>query len=231
VAAVSRDCVIALAASDDHEKRHNENSMIHSDHFKSVQTEDLRPLSYAEFGQLLETLTGNAIAACRERGIRVGAVAPILRSGAFPGCHLASQLGVIDVLPLQYKHTDDPLRPVHSLGRVPLLTQGIAEDAIILIADTNTVTGSIAQRAAADLRAVLPASRIIFASVMLDISIEALSGIEFLISARRTNERRTLSREAARRVGVSNDVYIFPWEKIDEQWEQIQAARSAMNPK
>lgn len=199
--------------------------MTHSDHFDCVRKEDLRLLSYAEFGELLEMLTRNVLTACHERGVRIAAVAPILRSGAFPGCHLASKLRVADVLPLQYKHTYDQARPLHPQDRVPIWTHRALTDGIILIADTNAVTGRIAQRAAADIRAALPDRHIIFASVMRDISLETLPEIDLLISARRTNERRTLSCDAARRAGVSNDVYIFPWEDLDEQWDEIQAAR------
>jgi len=201
-----------------------------NDQLEGIRKEELRPLSYAEFGQLLDELTWKVLAACREHDIRIEAVAPILRSGAFPGCHLASKLGVADVLPLQYKHTYDPSCPVHTCHRSPILTHGISLKAAILLTDTNTVTGEIAQHAAADIRAVLPGCRILFASVMLDISLDALPEIDAVISARRTNERRTLSRDEASRVGVPNDVYIFPWEEIEEQWDQIQAARSAPAP-
>jgi hypothetical protein len=98
----------------------------------------------------------------------------------------------------------------------------------MLIADTNTVTGEIAECAAADILEIWPNSRIMFASVMLDISLESMLGIDYLISAFRTNERRTLSREAATRDGISNDVFVFPWENMEEQWAEIQAAESCI---
>jgi hypothetical protein len=196
-----------------------------NDHLEYVRKEDLRPLTYAEFGELLGALTRNVLAACHEQGIGINAVAPILRSGAFPGCHLASKLGVTDVLPLQYRHTYDSSCPVRSFHRSPIWTGDAPANATILLADTNTVTGEIAQCAATDIRAALPDSRIILASVMLDISLDAVPGIDLLISAGRANERRTLSRDAACRVGVPNHVYIFPWEEAEEQWAQIQAAQ------
>ena len=68
---------------------------------------------------------------------------------------------------------------------------------------------------------MLPGCRIVFATVMLDISVETLPGIDFLISARRTNERRTLSREAVHGAGISGDVYIFPWEELDEHSQSM----------
>ena len=179
---------------------------------------------------MLETLTGTVLAVCHDRGISIDAVAPILRSGGFPGCHLASKLGVTSVLPLQYKHTYEPSSSVHTCHRSPIGTHGLPADAGILLVDTNTVTGTIARRAAADIRAALPDCRIVFASVMLDVALKALPGIDLIVSAHRTNEGRTLSGHAARQVGVSNDVYVFPWEELDEQWEQIQAAQSSPTP-
>jgi hypothetical protein len=92
------------------------------------------------------------------------------------------------------------------------------------MADTNTVTGEVATYAARDLRMKWPDSTIVFASVILDLSIEPLPDVDLLISAQRSNERRTVSVDTAMRVGVSNDVLIFPWEDIEEQWVEIQAA-------
>ena len=195
----------------------------------AIQESDLRRLSYAELGELLEALTERVLAVFGGRGIRIDVVAPILRSGAFPGCHLASKLGVVDVLPLQYKHTYDRTQPIKRPYAVPTLTRAL-ERPVILMVDTNVVTGEIAACAAADLRARWPDSRILFACVTLDVAIESIPGVDELIAARRTNERRTLSNDAARKAGISSDVYIFPWEELKEQWAEIQAAQSADGP-
>jgi hypothetical protein len=74
-----------------------------------------------------------------------------------------------------------------------------------------------------------PASTILFASVILDLSIEQLPNVDMLISAQRSNERRTVSVENAMRIGVSNELLIFPWEDIEEQWLEIQAAAAEDN--
>src|SRR5688500_14118656 len=106
---------------------------------QAIRKSDLRLISYAELGQLLGTLTENILEACRERSIRINMVAPILRSGAFPGCHLASKLNVLDILPLQYKHTYDRTQPIrrHQGVPTPMLTRNLNR-ATILLADTNT---------------------------------------------------------------------------------------------
>jgi hypothetical protein len=193
-----------------------------------VLRSDLRPLSYHEYGGLLETLTDRVSSLRRDRGIRLDAVAPILRSGAFPGAHLASRLGIITMLPVQYKHTYRPECPVESRFALPSLEIELGAKPTILLADTNTVTGEVAARAAADLRTRWPHGELILATVMLDLSLQAIPGIDHLIWAQRTNERRTLSSEQLVRAGLSNDVFVFPWENPDEQWAEIQASETSV---
>ena len=189
-----------------------------------INRSDLRLLSYAEFGCLLDVLTANVVSACTERQLRIDVVAPILRSGGITGCHLASKLGVSAMMPLQYQHTYDPASPIRRQFSIPTFTIEPQDSVVILMADTNTVTGEIARSAARDLRMKWPDSTILFASVILDLSIEQLTDVDLLISAQRSNERRTVSVEKAMRIGVSNDLLIFPWEDIEEQWLEIQAA-------
>jgi hypothetical protein len=164
------------------------------------------------------------VSACKERHLRIDVVAPVLRSGAITGCHLASKIGVTAMLPLQYTHTYDPLSPIRRPFSIPALATEPHDTMVVLITDTNIVTGAVARCAAQDVRMKWPASTILFASVILDLSVEQLSDVEMLISAQRSNERRTVSAEDATRVGVSNEVLIFPWEDIEEQWLEIQAA-------
>jgi len=65
--------------------------------------------------------------------------------------------------------------------------------------------------------------------VIIDLSIEQLPDVDMLIAAQRSNERRTVSVEHALRIGVSNELLIFPWEDIEEQWLEIQAAAAEDN--
>jgi len=195
----------------------------------TINRSDLRMLSYTEFGCLLDALTANVLSACTERQLCIDVVAPILRSGGITGCHLASKLGVNAIMPLQYKHTYDPARPIHRQFSPPTFTAEPQDSVVVLMADTNTVTGEVARHAARDLRMKWPASTILFASVIVDLSIEQLPDVDVLISAQRSNERRSVSAESATRIGVSNEVLIFPWEDTEEQWLEIQAAAAEDN--
>jgi len=190
----------------------------------TINRSDLRTLSYTEFGYLLDALTANVVSACTKRQLRIDVVAPILRSGGITGCHLASKLGVNAMMPLQYKHTYDPARPIRRQFSLPNFTAEPQDPVVVLMADTNAVTGEVATYAARDLRIKWPASTILFASVILDLSIEQLPDVDMLISAKRSNERRSVSVEHAMKIGVSNEVLVFPWEDAEEQWVEIQAA-------
>jgi hypothetical protein len=191
----------------------------------TINRSDLRTLTYEEFAGLLDMLTAKVKSACSERRLRIDVVAPILRSGGITGCHLASKLGVSAMLPLQYKHTYDPASPIRRQFSIPTFATEPQDAVVVLMVDTNTVTGEVATHAARDLRMKWPASTILFASVMLDLSIQQLPDVELLISAQRSNERRTVAADIAMKIGVSNDVLVFPWEELQEQWLEIQAAQ------
>jgi hypothetical protein len=195
----------------------------------TINRSDLRRLSYTEFGCLLDVLTANVVSACTERHLRVDVVAPILRSGGITGCHIASKLGVTAMVPLQYTHTYDPASPIRRQFSIPTFTSEPQGPVVVLVADTNTVTGEVARYAARDLRMKWSASTILFASVVLDLSIEQLPDVDMLISAQRSNERRTVSLDNAMSIGVSNELLVFPWEDIEEQWSEIQAAGAEDN--
>src|SRR5438132_1008384 len=107
----------------------------------AIRKEDLRLLAYVEFGQLLEVLTTTVRAACRDQDVRIEVVVPILRSGALPGCHLASKLRLVNIFPLQYKHTYDRTRPIQRFPVPPV--PNLPGDGGVLIVDTNAVTGEI----------------------------------------------------------------------------------------
>jgi len=128
------------------------------------------------------------------------------------------------MMPLQYKHTYDPASQIRRQFNLPDFTAEPQDPVVVLMADTNAVTGEVATCAARDLRMKWPASTILFASVILDLSIEQLPGVDALISAQRSNERRSVPVEDAMKIGVSNEVLVFPWEDAAEQWVEIQAA-------
>ena len=180
-----------------------------------ITRDDLRPLDYGEFGLILRTLATRVSEHIRATGTAFDAIAPILRSGAITGMHLASALRLTNILPLQYKHRGDA---VERLMQPPAAKPGIAT---ILLADSNTVTGAVATAAAADLRRQYPLAHIVLATAVLDMSVGAIHGVDSIIYALLSNEARAISTAAAQSNHVGPEVYIFPWEDVDEQWAEI----------
>jgi hypothetical protein len=188
-----------------------------------VRRSDLCPLSYAEFGALLDTLTATVRAFRDEGGRPIDIVAPILRSGAATGTHLASRLGIQRMLPVQYKY--DARGAPTRIFEPPRLDEANASVRGILLADTNTVRGAIATCAAADLRARFPDASIYLASVVVDCALSAIASVDGVFFAVQSNEARSVDREEARARGVSDAVWIFPWEDPEEQWREILATQ------
>ncbi|MGH9875607.1 MAG: hypothetical protein ACRD9S_24385 [Pyrinomonadaceae bacterium] len=67
-----------------------------------VKRENLRQLSYAEFGEILHLLTASVSDYLARTGTKVDMVSPILRGGAITGMHLESHLAIVRTLPLQF---------------------------------------------------------------------------------------------------------------------------------
>ena len=97
----------------------------------TINRSDLRTLSYTEFGCLLDALTANVVSACAKRQLRIDVVAPILRGGGITGCHLAAKLGVNAMMPLQYKHTYDPARPIRRQFSLPDFTAEPRDEVLV----------------------------------------------------------------------------------------------------
>lgn len=189
-----------------------------------IKREDLRDISYDEFGRLVESLTSQIREFCTARGVKFHLVVPILRGGAFTGMHIATKLGIKNVLPTQYKYHFHPREYNERKFDFPELTYELPETINILIVDSKTVYGGTMKKVKTDVSEAYPKAKLYFASLDLDQSITNVDGIEHIFAARISNERRALSREEAQERSISNDILVFPWENIDDMWREIQGS-------
>lgn len=186
-----------------------------------IQKSDLRQISYQEFGQLLESLTQQITDYQHQRHLTFDLVIPILRSGAMAGIHLASKLNITHVLPVQYKYRYQPKEAILTLLQLPTPQYPIKPNSNILIADTNAVWGDLASKAIRDIHQQFPQAKAFFASTILDYSIQQLPHIHHIFYGSYSNNKRTLTPDEAQQLGISNDIRIFPWEDLDQQWQDI----------
>lgn len=182
---------------------------------------DLRHITYAEWDIILRRLTHQITDYCKVNAVNFDLVVPILRSGGFTGLHLASKLGVTNILPLQYKYIYKPEEHIIEKFEPPKLNFPILEEAHILIADSNTVWGGIATRAIEEIHSLYPKAKLYFASANLDYSLQSLSDIEHIFYGLLSNESRKLSPSEEKQHHITYDIIIFPWEDLEEQWEEI----------
>ncbi|MBI5150962.1 MAG: phosphoribosyltransferase [Candidatus Pacebacteria bacterium] len=189
---------------------------------KTIQKNELRQITYDEFGEVLRVLTDNVSTYCLEHEVSFDLVVPILRSGAITGMHLASKLHVVVMLPFQYKYEEE--RGLKKICEPPTLKIELPEKSHILVVDTNTVTGTTANQVISDVRRLFPLALISFATAYLDQSLFPLPNADQTFYGVLGNERRMISRSEAEKKGITNDCIVFPWQDVEEEWRAIHHA-------
>lgn len=185
-----------------------------------VSKSDLHQIDYNEFGCLVQVLADN-VSGWIARNTEIDVIVPILRSGGFTALHLAADLGITNILPAQYKYTYGKTIDTVKKFELPDPLFELPFEPTILVVDTNTVEGRIATKVIRDLRLRFANAKIVFASLVLDAALTELTGVDELLCARQSNESRSLSVSEAAERSISNELLVFPWENLEEEWEAI----------
>ncbi|PKM92036.1 MAG: hypothetical protein CVU81_02655, partial [Euryarchaeota archaeon HGW-Euryarchaeota-1] len=131
--------------------------------------EDFKRISWNEYGDILEKLYIKVAEYVKKKNIKIDAVVPILRGGAFPGTYLAYKLNLLRILPVQYKYffknKKIELKCILDLPKVDL-----PKKPIFLLVEQNHCFGITASTAAKDLKNKFPYCRIIYAADTMDYS-------------------------------------------------------------
>ncbi len=184
--------------------------------------EDFKRVSWNEYNQTLETLLEKVRKYLQENNIKIDAVVPILRGGAFPGTYLTFRLGLLRILSVQYKYffIKGKIELKKILG-VPKDTK-LPESPVFLLVENNHCFGLTASTAAKDLKEQFPNCKIIYAVDHVDYSHQKIDNTEVTLYGKLTNETRKLSKATAEEKGLSNTMYLFPWENLEEEWTTVQ---------
>lgn len=187
---------------------------------------DLRQISFQEFGDLLVILETKIKKYLSDNKLEnFDLIVPILRSGGFPGLYLASKLKTHNILPAQYKYIYKPDEKIIKKFDFPKLNFYLPLIPNILIVDTNTVYGTLATHVIEDVCNLYPQANLFFASVTLDQSRKSFPNVKEIFYAKETNEKRDLSSEEAKLKNIDNEIVIFPWENLEEQWIEISGGK------
>ena len=193
---------------------------------KKYKKENYHEMSWSEYEDELSKLTNKIVAYIKEQNIRVDIVVPILRGGNIPATYLAYALDVLTILPVQYKYFFVPgkcqLRRLLSIDHKSV----IKSDPNILLIEGNHCYGNQAKYAAHDLKVAFPNSRIIYGASNMDYKYQTVvTDAEVSLYGNLTNCCKELTESQCEELGIINGYkseLIFPWEKIEEEWEIVE---------
>lgn len=188
--------------------------------------EDFKLISWGEYGKTLDTLYEKVNKYIKEKKVKIDAVVPILRGGAFPGTYLAFRLNLLRIFPVQYKYFFEnnkiKLKCILSLPKVNL-----PKTPIFLLVEQNHCFGLTASTAAKDLKKQFPNCRIIYAADHIDYSYQKVDEAEMIFYGKLTNETRALNEKECKDKNIFPLSYLFPWENIEEEWTTVQGKQFA----
>lgn len=184
---------------------------------------DFKQISWEEYGKILEVLYKKVNKYLKDNDLKVDAVVPILRGGAFPGTYLAYQLHSLKILPVQYKYFFAGKKyELRKLTDYPKTEFNLSKDPVFLLVESNHCFGNTAQTAVNDLKEAFPGCKIIYAADHIDYSYQKIKGVETILYGIITNETRGMNKEEIKKFKQGNISYLLPWEGIDEEWTTVQ---------
>lgn len=190
---------------------------------KNYQKGDFFRMGWEEYGETLETLHRKVEEYVETNNTEFDAVVPVLRAGNFPGTYLAYKLGVLKIIPVQYKYMFDEQAEEARLRRLRgLRIDNLPEDPDILLVEGDHCFGTTAEAAAKGIKEKLPGSTIVYAADHVDYSYQKNEHADAIFYGRLTNETRELAEEECREKGVQTGSSLFPWENLEEEWETVQ---------
>ena len=180
---------------------------------------DFIKISWEDYGVVLENLYKKVQKYIQEENIKIDAVVPILRGGAFPGTYLTFKLHLLRILPVQYKYffigKKIQLRKVLDFPKIGLQ---FPRKPNFLLVENNHCFGLTASTAAEDLKQDFPNCKIIYAADHIDYSYQKNDYADAIFYGRLTNETKALTLKECKAKKVENISYLFPWEDLDEEW-------------
>jgi hypoxanthine phosphoribosyltransferase len=146
---------------------------------------------------------------------------PILRGGAFPGGFLAHRLHLLRILPIQYKYFF--VKGKIKLKRLLNVQKtNLPKRPTFLLVENNHCFGLTATSAAKYLKQKFPGCKIIYAADTMDYSYAKNPYADALFYGRYTNDTKKLSKEKAKKLGIDNKLWVYPWEVLKEEWTTVQ---------
>lgn len=208
-----------------------DNKDLLKDALKKYKKENYIVLSWNEYQEELDKLTAKVGEYISKNKIVVDVVVPILRGGNIPATFLAYNFSILKILPVQYKYFfvegKCELRRLCEINKEMVYK----EDPVFLLVEGNHCYGNQARQAASDLKKAFPKCRIIYAASNMDYNYqEVVKDAEVSFYGNLTNCCKELSDKECEKLGIEyKRELLFPWEKVDEEWEIVELKQHKYN--
>lgn len=180
--------------------------------------------SWSEYNDELMKLVNKIVPFVKNNKITVDAVVPILRGGNIPATFLAYALDILTILPVQYKYFFVPKKV--ELRRMSGINKNLVYNSkpTFLLVEGNHCYGNQAKYAAMDLKKEFPDCRIIYGASNMDYKYQdVVKDAEISFYGNLTNCCKELSDEECEKLGIQyKKELLFPWERVDEEWEIVE---------
>jgi hypoxanthine phosphoribosyltransferase len=191
-------------------------------YLSKYKKKDFKRVSWDECVQNWQGLGKKISGYLKKNNVKIDAVVPILRGGSLPGGFLAYQLGILKVIPVQYKYffvgDKAELRSI-----LPLQTANLPKNSTLLLVEGNHCFGVTAANAAKDIKELLPQAKILYAADHMDYSYQKNDYADAIFYGLLTNDCLVLTPDQAKKKGIYPYSYIMPWEVMKEEWETVNA--------
>jgi hypothetical protein len=154
---------------------------------------------------------------------QVHVISQLHRTGGIVGSVLAIKMGVVPLLPVQFKYSYNP-KKINQIISVPDILVEVPENMNVLLAEGNTSSGSIAKEAARVIKEKYPKAKIYLATLSKVFGgFEKLENIEEVFYGVMTDENFKATDEEKKRFNLRAGITIFPWENPKSELEDINA--------
>lgn len=176
--------------------------------------------TWKEHGEIFEKVSSEVKKYVDENQLEVDAIVPIFRGAGFLATHLAYQLSVLRILPVQYKYFF-PRKRIAELHEI-LFTPSkevLGDKPVLIVVEGDYCYGNTSLQACKDLKEMFPNCKIIFATDLADYTYkDVVKGyIETMVVGRYTNHCEELSEDKCKELNIEHNSSRAAWEKPDEE--------------
>jgi len=181
--------------------------------------EDLNNMSWEEFDHLINTLIKKVNSYFTETNQNIDLITPLHRTGGIVAGIISIKLGVISLLPVQFKHSSEKIDQISTL---PELLVDLPENPNVLFCEGNTSAGSVSKKAVKLVKEKYPNSKIYLATISKVYGgPEKIEGIEEIFYGVLTNENNKATDEEIIKLNIRKGITIFPWEKAEDELSEL----------